>query len=329
MPYTNEHACRIRNPAEFTRFRRDNDKDPNVIIGFRSDDSSDIQAYRYPKDKWSVETARSHCDKHDGLFEPAMEEESVTSKASSGRAVRTQDSETDAESKPETRYCAPCKLTVEQETRAEGSEAPKLVGYAAIFDVETEMFPGYRETIAKGAFKRTLAEKADVRALVDHNPSKILGRSKAGTLDVREDAMGLKVAITPPDTQAGRDIITSVERGDVDQMSFAFPWSNLETQKITENEDGTFIRILDDLDLLDVSIVTYAQYPETSVTLRSLQEAQKGGNEKPKLDETTPTESQEDDTTAAVPQEPDSLRRKADLQDLDSKFGHLADKLEE
>lgn len=71
MPYKHEHACRIREPGEFTRFVRDNDADPNVILGYRKDGSSDVQAYRYPVERWTKSRARNHCDEHDGTFEPA------------------------------------------------------------------------------------------------------------------------------------------------------------------------------------------------------------------------------------------------------------------
>jgi HK97 family phage prohead protease len=70
-PFENEHACRLEDPGQFTRFRRDNTKDPNVIIGFRSDGTSAAQAFRYPIGDWTEARARAHCDEHDGSFEPA------------------------------------------------------------------------------------------------------------------------------------------------------------------------------------------------------------------------------------------------------------------
>jgi HK97 family phage prohead protease len=73
-PYENEHACRLEDPGQFTRFRRDNSKDPNVIIGFRSDGSSAAQAFRYPTADWTEARARTHCGEHDGNFEPAAKD---------------------------------------------------------------------------------------------------------------------------------------------------------------------------------------------------------------------------------------------------------------
>lgn len=73
-PYANEHACRLEDPGQFSRFRRNNDADPNVIIGFRSDGSSAPQAFRYPTSTWTEARAKSHCADHDGSFEPASKD---------------------------------------------------------------------------------------------------------------------------------------------------------------------------------------------------------------------------------------------------------------
>src|SRR5438128_11032112 len=91
------------------------------------------------------------------------------------------------------------------ELRVDAGAPPKLVGYAAVFNSKSLDLGGFIEIVRPGAFKRTLAAGADVRALVNHDPNLIIGRNKAGTLDVAEDDRGLKVTITPLDTQAGRD----------------------------------------------------------------------------------------------------------------------------
>jgi HK97 family phage prohead protease len=131
-----------------------------------------------------------------------------------------------------------------------------------------------REKIAPGAFSRTLAEKADVRALVDHDPSKIIGRTKSRTLKLDENSKGLKVEIKPADTQAGRDILKSVERGDVDQMSFGFRTVKDEWE---DHKDGTATRTLVDVDLFDVSPVTFPAYADTTIAARSLELRRQGG----------------------------------------------------
>jgi Escherichia/Staphylococcus phage prohead protease len=148
------------------------------------------------------------------------------------------------------------------ELRSDGGTA-KIRGYAAIFNSLSVDLGGFREKIARGAFANSLSN--DVRALVDHDPSRIIGRSKAGTLAMREDAHGLAVTITPPDTSVGRDVVESIRRGDLDQMSFGF-------RTITDNwhrENGENIRELKAVELFDVSVVSFPAYEGTSVGVRS------------------------------------------------------------
>lgn len=143
-----------------------------------------------------------------------------------------------------------------------------IEGYAAVFNSESLDLGGFRETVKRGAFKTSLANGADVRALVDHNPSAIIGRSKSGTLKLKEDKTGLRVEITPPATSVGQDIMHSIRRGDVDSMSFGFVTITDEWRK----KDGMHYRELKEVELHDVSVVTYPAYPETSVAVRSLEQ---------------------------------------------------------
>lgn len=140
----------------------------------------------------------------------------------------------------------------------------RLVGHAAVFDSPSELIGGmFREYVKPGAFAETLG--ADVRALINHNPSLILGRNKAGTLALREDAKGLAIEVDLPDTTYARDLAVSIQRGDVTQMSFAF-----ETLDDTwRMEDGVPTRDLVKVRLSDVSAVTYPAYPDTAVAVRS------------------------------------------------------------
>lgn len=153
------------------------------------------------------------------------------------------------------------------ELRAEGDA--KIVGYAAVFNSMSEDLGGFREVIMPGAFDRALRENHDVRALVNHDPNQILGRTKSGTLALSVDERGLKAEVEPPDTQAARDALASIRRGDMDQMSFAFRTITDEWRK----QDGEIVRELKDLELLDVSIVAYPAYPATSVSARALETA--------------------------------------------------------
>lgn len=145
----------------------------------------------------------------------------------------------------------------------------KIVGYAAKFAPNrSQDLGGFIEQIDPKAFTRSLKANADVRALIDHNPSLILGRTLSGTLQLSTDSTGLLVEITPPDTSYSRDLMVSLERGDVTQMSFAF----ITKQDSWNKEDSLNIRTLLDVDLHDVSAVTYPAYLNTEIGLRSLQE---------------------------------------------------------
>jgi len=142
----------------------------------------------------------------------------------------------------------------------------KIKGYSAVFNRLSGDLGGFKEKIAPGAFTKTLAE-SDVRALFNHDPNFVLGRTKSGTLELREDEKGLWMEVEPPDTQWARDLVTTIKRGDIDQQSFAF-----RTIKDTwTNEEGKLpIRTLNEVQLFDVSPVTYPAYPQTSVDVRAL-----------------------------------------------------------
>jgi len=98
-------------------------------------------------------------------------------------------------------------------------EVRKIMGHAAIFDQLSEDLGWFREKIEPGAFAATIPI-ADVRALVNHDPNYVLGRNVAGTLALTEDERGLAIDVTPPDTQWARDLMISMERGDINQMWF-------------------------------------------------------------------------------------------------------------
>ena len=138
----------------------------------------------------------------------------------------------------------------------------RLSGYAAVFNDDSVPLP-FIERIAPGAFRKTLAETPDVRLLINHEGLP-LARTKNGTLRLKEDEAGLYMDADHPDTQAARDLYTLVERGDVDQMSFAF---RVIRQKWNE---GRTERTLTELSLADgdVSVVTYPAYPTTTVEAR-------------------------------------------------------------
>jgi Escherichia/Staphylococcus phage prohead protease len=148
--------------------------------------------------------------------------------------------------------------------RGEGS-GRQLVGYAVRYGSLSEDM-GFRERIAPGAFTESITNGADVRALVNHDSAKIIGRSTAGTLTLTEDANGVRVVIDPPDTQVGNDVTTSIERGDLTAMSFGFR----AMDDSWETAAGEPVRTVHRAELLDVSIVAFPSYPDTSIAVRSL-----------------------------------------------------------
>jgi HK97 family phage prohead protease len=163
----------------------------------------------------------------------------------------------------------------ELEIRTTGSASVDLAddavirGYAIRFNTLSGNLGGFRERIVPEAVDRSL--KGDVRALVDHDTAKILGRTKAGTLSMRKDTKGLKVEIEPdPEISYARDILRSVSRGDVSGMSFGF--RVLDDAWDEDEESGMPIRTILDMTIAEVSIVTFPAYAETSaeVAKRSL-----------------------------------------------------------
>ena len=164
----------------------------------------------------------------------------------------------------ETRKFFGVQLEKRSETRGPGT----LVGYAAVFEKDSHDLGGFTESIRPGAFSRSLREGADVRALRDHDPSKVLGRSGSGTLRLLEDKLGLRSEIDLPDTELGRETAELVRRGDLDGMSFGF---SAESDSWSER-DGHSHRELSDLDIFDVSVVSFPAYPDAAVAgIRSLE----------------------------------------------------------
>ena len=148
------------------------------------------------------------------------------------------------------------------ETREEGP--PVIKGHAAVFNV-VESGGWFREQVAPGAFTASLKED-DIRALWNHDTAVVLGRNRSGTLKLWEDERGLAVEITPPDTQLARDLIETIKRGDVTQMSFGF---QVKKATWTEEENQDDLRTIEEVKLWEVSPVTFPFYKGTDVNVKA------------------------------------------------------------
>lgn len=159
--------------------------------------------------------------------------------------------------------------TFNVELRADGQNPPRIEGYAATFNALSEDLGNFREQIEPGFFDDVLGD--DARALFNHDRNFVLGRKANGTLNMAQDANGLRVSIDPPQTQLIQDILlTPMKRGDINQMSFAFTvkpngddWNDKDGQLVRTLKKGGALR------LYDVSVVTEPAYPQTSAAVRS------------------------------------------------------------
>lgn len=141
-----------------------------------------------------------------------------------------------------------------------------ITGYAAVFNVQSLDFGGWSEMISPSAFTRTLQDNPDVLCLYNHSTGKVLGRTKAKTLSLEVDNVGLKFTCSLPDTTVANDLTVSIERGDIDGCSFGFV---CQSDVWTSMDDGSALRTLLDVDLFEVTITSEPAYTDTSVSLRS------------------------------------------------------------
>jgi len=152
------------------------------------------------------------------------------------------------------------------QTREENGERI-IEGYAAKYETETNIGP-FMESISRGAFDNVLEN--DVRALINHDPSLVIGRVSAGTLELTSDDVGLKYRVKLGNQQYATDLYESIQRGDISQSSFAF---TIKDQ--TWSEDRSSRKVNEVAQLLDVSPVTYPAYKEATVVAREEEEEAK------------------------------------------------------
>lgn len=160
-------------------------------------------------------------------------------------------------------------LKTKLNTRAENDEMV-IEGYFVVFNTQTELWPGAFEEVAPNALDKTLSN--DVRALINHDTTLVLGRNKAGTLELKTDSRGLwgSIKINPNDTDAV-NLYERVKRGDVDQCSFGF---NVLSEETEWRDDGTVKWKITEVDLHEVSVCTFPAYEETGVQARQAEVTQ-------------------------------------------------------
>lgn len=151
---------------------------------------------------------------------------------------------------------------------ANNESAEKIIsGYFIVFNSETELYEGCFEEIAPESFDNV--DLSDVRALIDHETSKVLGRTKPGTLTLSVDAKGVygEIKVNENDTEA-MNLYSRVQRGDVDQCSFGF---NILDEAMETRDDGSYKFTIKAIELFEVSVVTFPAYADTAVEARSKQ----------------------------------------------------------
>ena len=149
------------------------------------------------------------------------------------------------------------------ETREDGGNL-SIEGYFAVFDSNYDIGAGMSESIKEGAFSSSMAN--DVRALINHDTTLVLGRTKAGTLQLRQDSHGLwgHIDINPNDGDA-MNLYERVKRGDVDQCSFGF---EIRSEDTDIKDDGSIHWTITDVNLFEVSCCTFPAYKETNISAR-------------------------------------------------------------
>ena len=152
----------------------------------------------------------------------------------------------------------------------EETQTRTISGYAAVFNSPTRLWEDLDEVIASGAFSRAVSS-SDVRCLFNHDWSNVLGRTKSGTLRLSEDERGLKFEVDLPDTTIARDLIKSMERGDINQCSFGF----IPTEETWDYNSTPMLRTIHEVELYEVSIVPLPAYEDTEAALRSKEDLEK------------------------------------------------------
>lgn len=142
-----------------------------------------------------------------------------------------------------------------------------ISGYAARFGDETVIASAFREKLAPGCFTRSLREQPDVLMFLDHDTGRVLGRTTAGSLTLREDRIGLWFSLeADPSTPSGQEALGTVKRGDVHGCSFGF---RVRAEEWHDGDDRLPLRVITDVDLFEVTLTAMPAYPTTSASVVS------------------------------------------------------------
>lgn len=206
------------------------------------------------EEEYDEDAARATSERSNARLQVEKRDSSSVTLRSATGAVRTV-------ALPERRSMT-APIAVGEDEAAETPDGPPVFrGHAAVFDRESEDLGGFREVIARGAFRKALDADQDTVALFNHDPNYVLGRTTNNTLALREDPRGLHAYFEAPDTTYARDLREVVRRGDVSQMSFAFTVARDDWRELP---DGSIQRRVLEVDrLYDVSLVTTPAYPAT------------------------------------------------------------------
>lgn len=189
---------------------------------------------------------------------------------------------------------APEHRTIDVDVQDIDTRGRTLVGYAAVYGAVSHDLGGFTERIAPGAFASVL--DSDVRALLNHDPSQVLGRTRSGTLRLQDEQRGLRFEVDLPESPLGENVREAVRRGDIDGASFRF--------KVDRDSWQGDVRTVESVRALeDITVATFAAYPQTSVELRTKPQPAPGQTENIMADTAENTETTQDTTT----QEPVSV----------------------
>lgn len=153
----------------------------------------------------------------------------------------------------------PIELRISEENGKE-----RITGFGAVYNSRSEDLGGFTEIIVPGCFKRSLKENKDIKSYINHDPNKILGRTSAGTLNIKDDEKGIYYEADPPNTSYANDLKESMKRGDIKHSSFSF----ITVKDRWENESGKQVRYLEDADIFELGPVTDPAYLGSSSSVK-------------------------------------------------------------